>query len=77
MNHGIADAVTLVKEVTAASKGEKTLKAAVDAYQQEMITRAGEEVQLSKGNTEMLHDWERFKESPLMQRGGDPNAPKK
>jgi 2-polyprenyl-6-methoxyphenol hydroxylase-like FAD-dependent oxidoreductase len=77
MNHGIADAVVMVKEITAASKGEKSLSDAIKAYQDEMISRAGEEVQISVGNTQMLHDWEKAQMSPLLQRGGDPNAPKK
>jgi 2-polyprenyl-6-methoxyphenol hydroxylase-like FAD-dependent oxidoreductase len=76
MNHGIADAVTLVKELTAASKGEQGQKEAVDAFQKEMITRAGEEVQMSIGNTEMLHDWNRFQEAPLLVKGGNPNVKK-
>ena len=76
MNHGIADARTYVKELITVSKGEKSLAEAVEAYNKEMITRAGEEVQLSIGNTEMLHDWERCLNSPLLQKGGNPNAPK-
>jgi 2-polyprenyl-6-methoxyphenol hydroxylase-like FAD-dependent oxidoreductase len=77
MNHGIADAVVFTKELTAVANKQKSLANAVSAYQEEMISRAGEEVALSAGNTEMLHDWTRFKDSPLMVRGGNPNAPKK
>ena len=77
MNHGIADAVKLVRQLTAVSRGEQTQKAGVDAYQEEMIARSGEEVQLCIGNTEMLHDWNRALQSPLLTRGGYPNPPKK
>jgi hypothetical protein len=42
-----------------------------------MIKRAGEELQLSVNNTEMLHDWEQAKNSPLLVKGGHPNDPKK
>ena len=49
------------------------LRAAVNDYEAEMIARAGEEVRVSKLNTEMMHDWARLKESPFMQRGGDKN----
>lgn len=76
MNHGIANAVVFVKELTAASKGEQSNQAAVDAFQKEMIAGAGEEVQLSIGNTEMLHDWSRFQRPPLLVRGGNPNVRK-
>jgi len=76
MNHGIADATVLVKELKAATTGHQSLQSSVDAYQKEMISRAGEEVALSRTNTEMLHDWNRFRDSPIMQKGGNPNAPK-
>jgi len=71
MNHGIADATVLVKELTAAMAGSKSVKEAADAYQDEMISRAGDEVVLGLVNTEMLHDWSRFSQSALMQKGGD------
>lgn len=77
MNHGIADAVQIVKQLVTASKGERTQKEAVDAYNEEMIPRSGEEVQICIGNTEMLHDWARAQQSPLLTRGGYPNPPKK
>jgi len=76
MNHGIADANILVKELKAAVDGDQSVQMAIDAYQKEMISRAGEEVELSAMNTEMLHDWSRFQDSPILQRGGHPNAPK-
>ena len=34
-----------------------------------MIARGGEEVRLSKVNTEMVHDWDRFVQSPLFKMG--------
>lgn len=75
MNHGIKDAQVLVEELTAAMVGSKSdnlaFKKAIDAYQGEMIERAGEEVKLGVVNTEMLHDWNRFSQSALMQKGGD------
>jgi 2-polyprenyl-6-methoxyphenol hydroxylase-like FAD-dependent oxidoreductase len=70
MNHGIADAHVLMKELTKANNGEQSWPQAVDAYQTEMIKRAGDEVALSLVNTEMLHDWERFQDSPIMKVGG-------
>lgn len=76
MNHGIADATVLVKELKAAATGNQSLQSAVDAYQKEMISRAGEEVKLSISNTEMLHDWNKFRDSPILQRGGHPNTMK-
>ena len=71
LNHGINDAVTLCRELADAAVGAKTVRDAVLSYEQEMVGRAGEEVRISKANTEMMHDWERLKDSPFMQRGGD------
>ena len=73
LNHGIADACKLVEVLTAVETGTKTQKEAVLEYEAEMIKRAGEEVMISKKNTEMVHDWEQLMDSPFMQRGGDRN----
>lgn len=73
MNHGINDAVTLVDALVEAAHGTKTQQEAVMEYEAEMISRAGEEVKISKMNTEMVHDWNRVVHSPWMQRGGDKN----
>jgi 2-polyprenyl-6-methoxyphenol hydroxylase-like FAD-dependent oxidoreductase len=74
LNHGIADARSLVLKYKAALTGEMTFEEAATAYQSELVDRAGEEVRLSKENTEMLHDWERMANSPIMQRGGHPRG---
>jgi 2-polyprenyl-6-methoxyphenol hydroxylase-like FAD-dependent oxidoreductase len=71
VNHVIADATVLVKELTAAMVSLKSEKEAVEAYQTEMVSRAGEEVVLGVMNTETLHDWNQFSQSALMQKGED------
>ena len=73
LNHGIADACKLIEVLTAVKEGTKTQKEAVLEYEGEIIKRAGEEVNVSKMNTEMMHDWPRLQDSPFMQRGGDKN----
>lgn len=70
LNHGIADARRVVLGLKEAVLGKVGLGEMVEGYQKEMIERAGDEVRLSLMNTEMLHDWERVKESPLMKVGG-------
>lgn len=70
LNHGIADAKSIVSKLKAAVDGRFTVEEALAAYQAEMVERAGDEVRLSLQNTEMLHDWSRMKDSPLMQKGG-------
>jgi len=76
MNHGIADAKVLTEQFTAAKDGKQTVAEALDNYQKEMLARAGEEVAMSIVNTEMLHDWSRFLNSPLMAKGGHANEKK-
>lgn len=73
MNHGINDAITLCAELAEAVAGQKDVHEAIRSYEMEMIARAGEEVRISRMNTEMMHDWQRLQESPFMQRGGDKN----
>ncbi|OBT63336.1 hypothetical protein VE03_07263 [Pseudogymnoascus sp. 23342-1-I1] len=70
MNHGIADAASLVTKLKSALTDHSNVKDAVRAYNTEMIERAGDEVATSKVNTEMLHDWSRMMDSAIMQRGG-------
>jgi 2-polyprenyl-6-methoxyphenol hydroxylase-like FAD-dependent oxidoreductase len=72
LNHGIADARSFVLKYKDAVDGKMSFEEAANAYRDELVDRAGEEVRLSKENTEMLHDWERMANSPIMQRGGHP-----
>lgn len=54
--------------------GQENLKDAVGGYETEMIARGGEEVRLSKMNTEMVHQWDKLMQSPLFQKGVKRNA---
>ncbi|KFY33453.1 hypothetical protein V494_07606 [Pseudogymnoascus sp. VKM F-4513 (FW-928)] len=74
MNHGIADAASLVTKLKAALDDHTSVKNAVKSYNAEMIKSAGDEVVSSKGNTEMLHDWSRMMNAPLIQKGGHPRS---
>lgn len=65
LNHALRSARELWDAIKRFWDGEVPRKEALDGYANEMKARAGAEVELSKANTEMLHDWERFKESPL------------
>ena len=42
---------------------------AIAKYEEEMKRRSGEEVKLSATNTEMLHDWNLVRQSPLFRSG--------
>lgn len=41
-------------------------------YEEEMIPRGREEVECSMKNAEMLHDWEKVKQSPVFKDGFRP-----
>lgn len=53
--------------------GTKTQEAAIEEYVDEMVPRAGEEVKMGLMNTEMMHDWTKFSNSPLLKKGGHAN----
>lgn len=76
MNHGIADASSLTQKLKAVKAGETSVQDAVDRYSEEMIDRAGDEVRTSLINTQMIHDWDRVLQSPILQRGGNPREAK-
>lgn len=91
LNHCIADASRLIKDLSLVQAGSQPLHDAVNAYQAEMIERSGEEVKMSVMNTtvrsspeshagqqidkiQMLHDWTKVMNSPLMQKSGSANV---
>lgn len=69
LNHSVTDAANLAEAVRAFVKGEKSPQAAIASYEEEMIERAGGEVRLSTMNTEMLHDWKKVLQSPVLTSG--------
>ncbi|KAL4778426.1 hypothetical protein BJX76DRAFT_343166, partial [Aspergillus varians] len=69
LNHSIMDAGNLVAAIKAFVSGRKSRSEAVGAYEDEMIARGGGEVRMSTTNTEMVHDWQKVLESPIMRKG--------
>ena len=69
LNHAITDAAKYVAALGAVNSGQESLKSGIGAYESEMIARGGEEVRLSKVNTEMVHDLDRLVQSPLFKMG--------
>lgn len=69
LNHSINDAAQLTQAIQKFVSGKASRADAIAAYEQEMIARAGGEVRLSTVNTEMLHNWQKVQESPIMQAG--------
>jgi 2-polyprenyl-6-methoxyphenol hydroxylase-like FAD-dependent oxidoreductase len=72
LNHALTDATLLLAAAEAARdagwdagvRAERT-----EEYEREVRERAGEEVRLCDVNTEMVHDWEKVKLSPLWSKG--------
>ncbi len=76
LNHAITDALKLVQAIERHWDGgnelnEEERAKAIEAYENEMVTRTSEEVRLGEMNTVMMHDWARLEESPVMTRGMD------
>ena len=69
LNHAITDAAKYIATLGAVVSGHESLISGIGAYESEMIARGGEEVRLSKVNTEMVHDWDRLVQSPLFKMG--------
>ena len=73
LNHAIQDAYTICKALEGFwNGGDFTIKkrsAAMKAYEEEMIARAGVEVRLSVENSVKMHDWSKVMESPSMRKG--------
>lgn len=65
LNHALRSARELRDAIKRFWDGDEERQDAIDAYEARMRVRAGAEVEMSKANTEMLHKWEDFKESPL------------
>lgn len=73
LNHAIADSARYIAAMAKVETNAASLEDAVAQYDAEMIARGGEEVRVSKMNTEMIHQWENLMQSPVMQRGAARN----
>ncbi|PYI09808.1 FAD binding domain-containing protein [Aspergillus sclerotiicarbonarius CBS 121057] len=69
LNHSITDAANLVEAVRRTVCLLATQDSAITDYEDEMIARAGGEVNLSTVNTAMLHDWQKVLQSPVLTSG--------
>lgn len=69
LNNGLQDAATLVEQLDAVNKGSRTLKAAVQAYEEDMKKRAKEEIPISVAQARMVHNWETLMNAPFIKMG--------
>lgn len=69
LNHCIHDAALLIAALTSVRDKTETLANAIRGYEDEMTPRAAAEVNSSVENAELLLDWNRLMESPIMKFG--------
>lgn len=79
LNHAITDALKLSEAIIAgwSSEGKFTTEQrmkSISQYEEEMISRGGEEVRVSEMTTVMMHDWEHVFDSPVMKKGVSPST---
>lgn len=72
LNHCICDVSHLLAAIKKVQSGDRSKQDAVTEYEEEMIPRGREEVECSMKNAEMLHDWEKVKQSPVFKDGFRP-----
>lgn len=70
LNNAIQDAALIVEQLKTVALGEKSLEAAISAYEAEMIPRTSKEVDLSLEQGLLCHDWKTFRESPYFKGVG-------
>jgi 2-polyprenyl-6-methoxyphenol hydroxylase-like FAD-dependent oxidoreductase len=68
LNHCIADIFNLLTALTSLSP-TTSLADAITAYDAELVKRGSDEVETSRKNALLVHDFERFMESPVLKQG--------
>ncbi|KAH8812571.1 hypothetical protein F5884DRAFT_785833 [Xylogone sp. PMI_703] len=69
LNHGIADATNFVKAVIEIRDGNKSREEAIMGYNEELVRRGADEVETSRRNALLVHDFEKFMDSPVLKQG--------
>ena len=70
-NLAIKDGFEFVTRMSSVVRGEKTLKEAIDDYDQGVLER-GKEVAISKAQAMAFHDYSNFDNSPVFKMGIKP-----
>jgi 2-polyprenyl-6-methoxyphenol hydroxylase-like FAD-dependent oxidoreductase len=69
LNHCICDAANFVKAIKEVRVSPAKRAEAISAYEEELVKRGSDEVQVSLKSAILIHDWEKFMESPVMKKG--------
>jgi len=70
LNHGIADAHNFIKAVLDIKNGTRTKGVAIEEYNAELVKRGADEVETSRRNALLVHDFEKFMDSPVLNKQG-------
>jgi hypothetical protein len=73
-NNALRDAERFVSAMKEVKDGARSLRDAVDAYDQDVFERGLNEVDMSSKQTHAFHDYDAFLQSPLMKHGIKPTA---
>jgi 2-polyprenyl-6-methoxyphenol hydroxylase-like FAD-dependent oxidoreductase len=73
-NNALKDAERFVAAMIEVTSGRKTLAAAMDEYDSELLQRGAAEVEMSSKQTHAFHDFDAFLQSPIMKHGIKPTA---
>jgi hypothetical protein len=58
-----------VKAITEIKSGAKRQADAISEYDDELVKRGGGEVEMSRKNALLVHDFEKFMDSPVLKMG--------
>lgn len=69
LNNALQDSANYVAALLKVKSGEKTLKEAVQEYDDEVLERGGLEMRISLQQTLFIHNWETLMQSPMVKMG--------
>lgn len=69
LNHCIADVKNFVQAMVDITEGRTTAAEAITAYDEELVKRGSEEVETSRKNALLVHNFEKFMDSPVLKHG--------
>jgi hypothetical protein len=69
MNHCILDASNLIDSILKIQADLESQGMAIATYEDELVSRGQEEVQVSVKTAMTVHNWDQFMNSPLMKHG--------
>ncbi|KAL8731725.1 MAG: hypothetical protein Q9181_004193 [Wetmoreana brouardii] len=69
LNHAVCDCGNLLEAIRSIHSNVKDAKEAITAYDEELVKRGADEVNMSVKNALMVHQWDLVMQSPAMKEG--------